>query len=158
MIERASMDGTGRTLIHTLNFTLMDIALDHETQTLYWGNNIYRHIESSDADGSNRRVLASSTLPGPVWSMDYFGGNIFTAYYRSVMSISSIMPNATRIRYNNIIQCNNLNVIKVVSPARQLPGDIVIAVIYIYIIILKSCKFNYYIHNAMLMHSIESLW
>ena len=136
MIERASMDGTGRTLIHTLNFTLMDIALDHETQTLYWGNNIYRQIERSDADGSNRRVLASSTLP-PVWSIDYFGGNIFTAYYRSVTSISVIMPNATQIRYSNIIRCNNLKDIKVVSPARQLPGDMVIAAIYYYSKVMK---------------------
>ena len=137
MIERASMDGTGRTVIHTLNFTLMDIALDHETQTLYWGNNIYRQIESSNADGSNRRVLASSTLP-PVWSIDFFGGNIFTNYYyQSVTSISVNMPNATQIHYNSIIQCNNLKDIKVVSPARQLPGDMVIAAIYYYSKVMK---------------------
>lgn len=61
-IERASMDGTSRTVLHNSGLSeVYGIALDIENQVLYWADYGYHQIESSFINGSNRRVLASSS-------------------------------------------------------------------------------------------------
>ena len=115
MIERASMDGTGRMLIHTFNVTVTDIALDDSTQTLYWtsNNNI---IESSDIEGSNRRVIDSSIYGQ---SVDFLGDNLYVMYYGSLIAIPTVMPNDTQMYYDYFSSCGGNRDIKVVSKERQ---------------------------------------
>ena len=57
-IERVSMDGTSRTVLHSTGLRrTYGITLDYVTQTLYWIDYDLDSIESSRTDGSNRRLL-----------------------------------------------------------------------------------------------------
>ena len=115
------MDGTERTVIHTLNCSIVDIALDYATQTLYWStDDFHPQIESSDTDGSNRRVIAANFHNAQ--SVEFFSGNLYLPSYHSVVSFSVSMPNATQISYHNISNCSYVNYIKVISEARQVPA------------------------------------
>ena len=61
VIERASMDGTARMVLHNSTVTSpVSLALDSSTQTLYWIDHslsILGRMESSSVNGSNRRLL-----------------------------------------------------------------------------------------------------
>ena len=58
IIERVSMDGTSRTVLHSTGLRRVHgITLDYVTQTLYWIDYDLNTIESSSTDGSNRRLL-----------------------------------------------------------------------------------------------------
>ena len=58
-IEKASMDGTNREILHntTLSFEVYALTLDIPTQTLYWVDSAFGRLESSAVDGSNRRLI-----------------------------------------------------------------------------------------------------
>ena len=65
VIERASMDGTSRSILHSSGINSpVSLALDRDTQTLYWIDSALNRMESSFVDGSNRKILitSSSTL------------------------------------------------------------------------------------------------
>ena len=127
-IERASMDGTTRTVIHSTIFSIADIALDYSTQTLYWANYSY-HIGSSNADGSNKRLLTLNI--SNVHTVDFFEGNLYyTDYGGRIASASTIMmPNADQFRYDLVTFCGYIHDIKVISDARQTAGIITIIAI-----------------------------
>ena len=121
-IERASMDGTTRTVIHSTIFSIVDITLDYSTQTLYWAN-FSHHIGSSNADGSNKRLLTLNV--SNVYIVDFFEGNLYyyTNYWGRIASASTIMmPNADQIRYYLVTFCGYIRDIKVISDARQTAG------------------------------------
>lgn len=78
VIERASMDGTGRTVVVSegLNNPL-SITLDHSTQTLYWID-VPGMLESSSYNGSNRQTLfVSQTLLFNTVGMAYYSNTLF---------------------------------------------------------------------------------
>ena len=134
-IERASMDGTIRTVIHSTIFSIVDITLDYSTQTLYWANYSH-HIGSSNANGSNKRSLTLNV--SNVQIVDFFEGNLYyyTSYWGRIALASTIMmPNADQIRYGFVTHCGNMRDIKVISEARQITGIIYnyYKAIYIYI-------------------------
>lgn len=59
-IERASMDGTGRQVLHSTRLRHpYGITIDYKTQRLYWTDFFSGTIESSFTDGGNRRQLFS---------------------------------------------------------------------------------------------------
>ena len=65
VVERASMDGTSRSILHSSGINSpVSLALDKDTQTLYWIDSALNRMESSSVDGSNRKILitASPTL------------------------------------------------------------------------------------------------
>ena len=65
VIERASMDGTARSILHSSNIIYpVSLALDRDTQKLYWIDSVLNRMESSFVDGSNHKILitSSSTL------------------------------------------------------------------------------------------------
>ena len=75
-IERISMDGHGRTSLHTTNLqTPYALAIDYATQTLYWADYALNKLESSGTDGSNRRLL-NSNLRDP-YAMTFFAGKLY---------------------------------------------------------------------------------
>ena len=65
-IERASMDGTSRTVLHSTSLrTPYGITLDYDTQTLYWIDYTLDRLESSSVDGRNRRLLTTVNIRCP---------------------------------------------------------------------------------------------
>ena len=70
------MDGNSRMVLHSTN--LVDtyaITMDYENQVLYWGDLTRNTIESSNADGSNRRTLSTSVTDP--YSMSYYNGMLY---------------------------------------------------------------------------------
>ena len=57
-IERASMDGQNRMVLHSTNVVWPNaLTVDYSTQTLYWIDAKLDYIESSFRDGSRRQIL-----------------------------------------------------------------------------------------------------
>ena len=88
MIERASMDGTSRSVI--INSTLgwpNGLTLDYASQTLYWVDALLDKIEKSNVDGSMRMLL-----PTPASAIQHpFGITFFEGYiYWSDWATNSI--------------------------------------------------------------------
>ena len=65
-IERASMDGRERTVLHSLHLAWPNgLTIDYATHTLYWIDAKVLTIESSFIDGSNRRPIRTVDLRHP---------------------------------------------------------------------------------------------
>ena len=76
-IERASMDGTSRTVLHNTDLTTpYGLTLDYTTQTLYWMDYSLDKLESSNADGSNRRLLTRVNVQCP-WGITYYDQKLY---------------------------------------------------------------------------------
>ena len=76
-IERASMDGNSRVVIHTTNLTSpYGLALDIGTHTLYWTDYGRNVLESSSVDGTNRKILTSRMLLYPFY-LSFYDGNLY---------------------------------------------------------------------------------
>ena len=57
-IERASMDGTGREVLHSTGLIWPNgITIDYHDQRIYWADASLDRIEYSNVDGSQRVVL-----------------------------------------------------------------------------------------------------
>ncbi len=92
-IERASMDGTSKMVLHSTNLMqTYTIALDYENQVLYWADFALNKIESSNVDGSNRRTL-TTTVRDP-FTMAYFNGRLYwtDAAFRRVLTGTVTSP------------------------------------------------------------------
>ena len=78
MIEKASMDGLNRTVLHNTDLRWPNaLTIDYETQTLYWADGSLDKIESSNTDGSDRTLLTSgAAIPHP-FSITFFRGVIY---------------------------------------------------------------------------------
>jgi len=99
-IERASMDGTSRTvIINTGLGTPYGLTLDYDTQTLYWVDYTLDRLESSSVDGSNRNLLTTISIVCPYgitffneklyWG-DWCRHTIFTTSVNTPDSVSSV--------------------------------------------------------------------
>lgn len=72
------MDGSSRTVIHSTNLqSPFAMALDYDTQTLYWADFTLGRLESSSVDGSNRVLLASLPPSAFPWAMTFFQGVLY---------------------------------------------------------------------------------
>ena len=94
-IERASLDGTLRSTLHSTGLSnVIGITLDYQNQTLYWvEHTYYSRIERSLVNGSNRETILSSGLYYP-WAITYFARNLYLTefYNRRVISIAVTQP------------------------------------------------------------------
>lgn len=62
-IERAGMDASNRVVIISTNLTWPNgLAIDYETQRLYWADAGMKTIEFGNFDGSDRQVSASAEV------------------------------------------------------------------------------------------------
>ncbi len=89
VIERATMDGNSRMILHSSGLTnALGITLDYDNQVLYWVDRSLKRIESSAVNGSNRQVLRSS-LRDP-WDVTFYGGKLYwtDTYYDRIYSYS----------------------------------------------------------------------
>ena len=61
-IERASMDGSERRVLHRTNLLMpIGITVDYQAQKIYWTDISWAEIECSNLDGSERLVLVWGT-------------------------------------------------------------------------------------------------
>ena len=71
------MDGKNQTTIHSTNLqTPYALAIDYESETLYWADYSLNRLESSNTDGSNRRLLTTTNIQG-IHSMAFFTGILY---------------------------------------------------------------------------------
>ena len=98
-IERASMDGSNREVLHDTDLTWpTDLAIDYQRQKLYWVDSFYQKIEFSDVDGHDRRVLLSLDSGVP-FSIAVSGNEIYwtellnnTIYKAHNQLVTKILP------------------------------------------------------------------
>ena len=97
-IEKASMDGLNRTVIHNTNLTWPNaLTVDYETQNLYWGDANLDRLETSTVDGSNRRVLAIRFILHP-FSITFFKGFLYWTDWQlgAIVALPVNSPNLIR--------------------------------------------------------------
>ena len=65
-IERASMDGSNRQVIHNTSLIWPNaLTIDYQSQSLYWADANLDKIERSGVDGRNRTLLTSTGISHP---------------------------------------------------------------------------------------------
>ena len=65
-IERASLDGSARTVIHNTSLVWPNgLTLDYQDQMLYWADASLDKIETSTVDGLFRQVITSQNIFHP---------------------------------------------------------------------------------------------
>lgn len=78
-IEKASMDGTNRTVLHNTRIVWPNaLTLDIPTQILFWADAYLDTVECSSTDGSNRQVIARNGVDHPFSIAVSFSGIYFT--------------------------------------------------------------------------------
>ena len=127
-IERVSMDGTSRTVLHSSSLTSpTGITLDYTTQTLYWIDAARLRIESSAVDGSNRQTVTGTVNANNPFGIVYYSGNL---YWTNRNSSSNLIytSSASFPSPRNLLSGFTLNFfplgIEVVSSSRQLLGKL----------------------------------
>ena len=76
-IHRASMDGSNHTVLHDTNLLWPNaLCMDYDNQTLYWFDAAMDKIESSNVDGSGRRLLSQTHIYHP-FSCDFLDNTLF---------------------------------------------------------------------------------
>lgn len=104
-IEKASLDGSFRTTLHSTGLSnTIGLTLDYRSQILYWlEHSYYGRIERSSVNGSNRETILSSGLCCYPWGISYFAETLYLTerYYwsRRIRSVSVTQP----ITINSIV-------------------------------------------------------
>ena len=126
-IEKASMDGTERMVLHSTGLVWPNgITLDLSTQTLYWIDGDQYRIESSNTDGSSRTTIADSEIYQP------FGITVFREmiYFIDRLTGINAVPKTggtIQVIYDNL--CGNTMGIEVIAEERQPAGNISVEII-----------------------------
>ena len=115
-IQRMSMDGLERQIIHDTGLSLPIITLDYDAQVLYWADYNRHRIEKSDVNGTNRQVVTSPSIYYPN-AIAYFNGTLYVARrYSQIYSFSS----SQYMSYSYISQYySNIYGIKAIADERQ---------------------------------------
>lgn len=95
-IERASMDGTERTILHSTGLsTVYGLTLDYENQILYWADYSNNRIERSFTNGSNRIVVTSSGITDP-FGITFYDGKLYWTDWstNSIHTLTVTSPNS----------------------------------------------------------------
>ena len=117
-IEKAFMDGTGRSVIHNTGLSQPTVlALDIPTQTLYWGDSHLRRVESSEVDGSNRRLIVAG-VSAPFGIVVDTNRIFFSDAFGSINSINKSDNIATMLR--NFDSTCAIRGIQIVDQSRQI--------------------------------------
>ena len=105
-IERASMDGAGRTILHNKHLVSpTTLTIDLPTRTIFWADKGLHIIESSDYYGQNRRPILTTEIRHP------FGLAVFeNRLYWSDWTRSVIMSASTyRARNLSLLEDASMN-------------------------------------------------
>ena len=117
-IERASMDGTGRTVLHSTGLTWPNgLTIDYPAQTIYWVDAFLDNIEYSNVDGTGRFLLLSQldhpfsiTLEGNILFWTDWINNAIHATHKTLSTGEFLVYNNLRDRPFGI---------EAVTPTRQ---------------------------------------
>lgn len=104
-IQRAAMDGTSRTPLHTTGLVWPNgLTIDYDTQTLYWVDASLDHIETSSIDGSGRRVLTSLYIYHP-FGITFFRGSLYWTDWqvKAILTVPVIPPLNFQVVISNLI-------------------------------------------------------
>ena len=121
-IERASMDGANRRVLHNTDLHWPNaMTIDYHSQILYWIDAGTDRMEKSHVDGSNRQLLSTRHIYHP-FSIAFFNGNLFWSdwHVKAILSAPSILPNAVGVIIRNLT--HNPMGVTVVSDDRQRIG------------------------------------
>ena len=125
-IEKASMDGSNRSVIHNTNLIWPNaLTLDYASQVLYWADASLDQIESSNVDGSNRRVIASTGVNHPFGITLFEDKLYFSDWIGDIRSTNKSGESSVQMLYHQTY-CGSRwrpNGIQVFSEQRQLPGS-----------------------------------
>ena len=76
-IEKASMDGTSRTVLHSTGLSAVyALTLDYANQIIYWADFSNNRIEKSFTNGSNRVLVTSTGIIDP-WAITFYDGILY---------------------------------------------------------------------------------
>ena len=121
-IERASMDGTSRQVLHSTSLTWPNaLTLDYNNQILYWMDAWLDKLESSNADGSSRRLLSTTQIYHP-FDVTFYQNRLYWTDWQTnaIYSASVYLPTLVSVVMSGLVQ--DPMGIKVVSLGRQPPG------------------------------------
>lgn len=124
-IERASMDGNNRTVIHNTDLIWPNgLTLDHSQQILYWTDAYYSRIESSRVDGSNRRLISSQMIYQPFGISVYRNRLYFTDFLSGINTIPLVNGvGSVSTIVESVSLCERTDGIEVISIERQPTGS-----------------------------------
>ena len=118
------MDGTGRVTLHQNNLQRpYAITLDFDNQVIYWADSNLQRIESSNVDGSGRRVVVSSGIDEP-FDITLLGDMLYISDQNlgiRVTNKSGGQPVQTV--YNQFCSYISTLGLQVVAEERQLQGE-----------------------------------
>ncbi len=112
-IERASMDGTSRRVLHSTGLTSpFGLTLDYDTQNLYWIDYTLDKLESSSVDGTNRRLLTTVNIRCPYgitfFNQKLYWGDscthvVYSTFANSPNSVSTVIATGNDPYYLHVI-------------------------------------------------------
>ncbi|KAJ8351571.1 hypothetical protein SKAU_G00230470, partial [Synaphobranchus kaupii] len=100
-IERAWMDGSNRQIFVTSSMLWPNgLALDHGTNTMYWCDAYYDHIEKVFLNGTNRMVVYNGKELNHPFGISYYQNRIFWTDYMnaSIFQLDLSTGNVTLMR------------------------------------------------------------
>ena len=121
-IERASMDGTSRTDIHSTGLTLTyGLTLDIGTQTLYWTDYSRGVIEKSKVDGTDRAILTNRLTTNPYF-LTYYDGSLFWGDWAHNTLLTTSTESPDEVRFFGSRLNADVYAIEAISSDKQRPG------------------------------------
>ena len=121
------MDGTARETLHSTSLVWPnDIAIDYESQTIYWVDAQLDKIESSHVDGSNRQLISEAFILHP-FSISFHQGVLYWSDWSLNNVVYTQLP--TEGRVEALVQGlrNNPMGVKVVALDAQPTGELAVA-------------------------------
>lgn len=123
-IETASMDGTGRRILHFSTLTdPYGITLDIDTQTLYWTDISRNVIERSKTDGTNREILINRMTPDPYF-ITYYDGNLYWGDFTYNRLLTTPVSSPNNVAFFAPALGADVYGIHVISPEQQRQGKL----------------------------------
>ena len=96
-IERASMDGTSRQVLHSTSLVWPNaLTLDYTTQVLYWMDASLDKFESSNVDGSNRRLLSTTQIYHP-FGITFYQSRVYWTDWQVNSILSAPVSRPTQV-------------------------------------------------------------
>ena len=144
-IEKASMDGTNREIIHntTLSFPYA-LTLDIPTQTLYWVDSASGRVETSAVNGSNRRLIMQASINSH-GIVAYNNGLYFINFLLNTINyVGNANESDVTVVNPLIASCGTFYGIQIVDQFRQPQGRVLYTNLY-------NNKASYFVHTQALI-------
>lgn len=121
-IQRVSMDGTSKTILHDTDLSApYGLTIDYDTQTIYWTDYTRNRIEKSNADGSNRAVVTTSLVYDP-YSITFYDGRLYWTDFTYNRILTTLVTSRSSSYLTNAV--NDMYGITVLAGERQPLGKL----------------------------------